>query len=77
MAPGQSPFAYKHEGIGEVIERDGEPLHDQEQLVGRQAARAVLDGRDRLAVLEAEDECEVFLGEFVLLPQRLDAFADQ
>ena len=76
VAPGELPFADEEEGVGEVVEQDGELLRGQEQFVSREAARADLDGRDSLAVLEAEDAGKVFLREFVLLAQRLDALAD-
>src|SRR5581483_5166678 len=59
LAPIETALADKPERVGEIVERGTQFANGEQKLVGRQPALAGLDGRDRLAILEAEQAREI------------------
>ncbi len=76
LTPGEATLAGKLERVGEPIQGRGQHIGEAQQFLGRDAAIAGLDGREGLAVLEAEQARHRFLAEPQLLPLRLDPRAD-
>ena len=77
LAPGELALADEQERVGEIVERRAELLDREQQLLGRHATFAGLDGRNRLAVLEAEQAREIVLGQLALFAQGLDPRTDE
>jgi len=77
LPPREAALADEPKRIGEVVESDLQLLQRKHQFVGRNAARAGLDGRDRLPVLETEQPSKIVLGKLALVAQRLEPLADK
>lgn len=77
LAPGEVALADEQERVGEIVECGPELLDGREQFLGRQAALAVLNGRNRLPILKTKNAREVVLGELPLLPKGLEADTDE
>jgi hypothetical protein len=77
LAPVERALPDEDEGIGEIVERGAKLFDCGKQFIGREFSLAVLDRRDGLAVLEAENAGEIVLGELAFFPQRLNPGADE
>ena len=77
MSPRETTLADKPERVGEILQRDIQPLDSDHQFVRRHAAHPGLNGRNGLSVPEAEQPREIILRKLSLRAQCFDPRTDK
>src|ERR1035437_8046359 len=77
LTPREFSLADEHERVSEIVERLPQFFDSEDQFLGGDTPLSVLDSRDRLPILEAEQARKIFLRQLALFAQCPDARADQ